>query len=112
VERSLRSPQSDERSLRIIQPGERFRRTPQPEERSLKTIQSGVKSLCSTSLTIERALKNPQAQGVLQEKIPKSVRVNNVIDPRGNINSVSTPQRKRKTRFQVDGDDKTLKHRV
>ena len=49
------------------------------------------------------------------EKIPKTIRVTNVIDPRGTVNPVSTSQRKRKTRSQslasspipqVDGDDR------
>ena len=51
------------------------------------------------------------------EKIPKTIRVTNVIDPRGTVNPVSTSQRKRKTRSQslasspipqVDGDDRHL----
>ena len=74
-------------------------RSPQSEERSLRTIKPGVKSLSSTSLSKERALQTSQPKEC-SEIIPKTVRVTNVTDPRGTINPVSTSQRKRKTRSQ------------
>ena len=76
-----------------------------------------MKSLSiSTSLSKERALQTPQPKEC-SEKIPKAVRVTNVIDPRGTVNPVSTSKRRRKTRSQslasspipqVDGDYRHL----